>query len=174
MKCPNCGNEIANDSVYCEYCGTKVETQKTQRINVAQPQAEYKRPNRFEQSGQEGQVNSATVGSEKQRHGFVTFWLWFMIVVNAVMTIVMIANSYGMTSIVAALLMAVNVVSAALLLNWKRIGFWLFCVTAVGSLIINISMESYQGVFGAILGVAILYGILNIKKDGVSCWSQLV
>jgi predicted nucleic acid-binding Zn ribbon protein len=26
MKCPNCGKEIANDSVFCEYCGTKVET----------------------------------------------------------------------------------------------------------------------------------------------------
>jgi hypothetical protein len=24
MKCPNCGKEIANDSVYCEYCGEKV------------------------------------------------------------------------------------------------------------------------------------------------------
>jgi hypothetical protein len=26
MKCPNCGKEIANDSVFCEYCGAKVET----------------------------------------------------------------------------------------------------------------------------------------------------
>ena len=26
MKCPNCGKEIVNDSVFCEYCGTKVET----------------------------------------------------------------------------------------------------------------------------------------------------
>lgn len=26
MRCPNCGKEIANDSVYCEYCGTKVPT----------------------------------------------------------------------------------------------------------------------------------------------------
>ena len=24
MKCPNCGKEIANDSVFCEYCGEKV------------------------------------------------------------------------------------------------------------------------------------------------------
>lgn len=23
MKCPKCGEEIANDSVFCEYCGTK-------------------------------------------------------------------------------------------------------------------------------------------------------
>ena len=25
MKCPNCGKEIANDSVFCEFCGTKLE-----------------------------------------------------------------------------------------------------------------------------------------------------
>ena len=24
MKCPHCGKEIANDSVYCEFCGEKV------------------------------------------------------------------------------------------------------------------------------------------------------
>lgn len=26
MKCPNCGKEIADDSKFCEYCGTKVES----------------------------------------------------------------------------------------------------------------------------------------------------
>jgi predicted nucleic acid-binding Zn ribbon protein len=25
MKCPKCGKEIANDSVFCEFCGTKVK-----------------------------------------------------------------------------------------------------------------------------------------------------
>ena len=25
MKCPKCGNEIANDSVFCEYCGTEIK-----------------------------------------------------------------------------------------------------------------------------------------------------
>lgn len=24
MKCPKCGNEIANDSLFCEFCGTQV------------------------------------------------------------------------------------------------------------------------------------------------------
>ncbi|MBR6018312.1 MAG: zinc-ribbon domain-containing protein [Paludibacteraceae bacterium] len=28
MKCPNCGKEIANDSVYCEFCGEKVVFQR--------------------------------------------------------------------------------------------------------------------------------------------------
>jgi hypothetical protein len=25
MKCPHCGKEIANDSVFCEYCGEKIK-----------------------------------------------------------------------------------------------------------------------------------------------------
>lgn len=25
MKCPNCNREIENDSVFCEYCGTKIK-----------------------------------------------------------------------------------------------------------------------------------------------------
>lgn len=32
MKCPNCGKEIANDSLFCEFCGTQVASSK----NVAQ------------------------------------------------------------------------------------------------------------------------------------------
>ena len=28
MKCKNCGKEIANDSVFCEYCGAKVAEEK--------------------------------------------------------------------------------------------------------------------------------------------------
>ena len=29
MYCPKCGKVIANDSVYCEYCGTKVDQPET-------------------------------------------------------------------------------------------------------------------------------------------------
>ncbi len=29
MKCTNCGKEIANDSVFCEFCGTKVQKQQS-------------------------------------------------------------------------------------------------------------------------------------------------
>jgi len=31
MKCPNCGKEITNDSLYCEYCGTKISAKKSNR-----------------------------------------------------------------------------------------------------------------------------------------------
>jgi uncharacterized membrane protein YvbJ len=31
MKCPNCGKEIANDSLFCEFCGTKVTKEKANK-----------------------------------------------------------------------------------------------------------------------------------------------
>lgn len=34
MKCPHCGKEIANDSEFCEYCGTRVDV-------AEQPQVSY-------------------------------------------------------------------------------------------------------------------------------------
>lgn len=33
MKCSKCGEEIANDSVFCEYCGTKVKSQRIRLLS---------------------------------------------------------------------------------------------------------------------------------------------
>lgn len=36
MKCVVCGNEINNDSVYCEYCGSKVESEPQSIIHESE------------------------------------------------------------------------------------------------------------------------------------------
>ena len=34
MKCPNCFKEITNDSVFCEYCGTRISQQPVDNTTV--------------------------------------------------------------------------------------------------------------------------------------------
>jgi len=60
------------------------------------------------------------------------------------------------------------------LLKWQKWGFWGFCASAVIALIIDIVLGVNIGM--AIAGVfspLILWAILQITKDGVSCWKQL-
>lgn len=121
----------------------------------------------------EQQPTSNPVAGEKKRHWFVTFWLWFMIVVNVIMCFVNMANAYTTVSYVASALMAVNVIGAIMLLNGKKLGFWIFVAMAAISAILNVSLESIAGAFGAVIGVAVLFGILQITKDDVTYWSQL-
>ena len=32
MRCPRCGEEIANDSVYCEFCGRKIKKSGSKKL----------------------------------------------------------------------------------------------------------------------------------------------
>lgn len=34
MKCPKCGEEIANDSVFCEYCGSQIKKENVKRVDI--------------------------------------------------------------------------------------------------------------------------------------------
>lgn len=34
MKCSKCGNEIANDSLFCEYCGTQIIKDNVKKVDV--------------------------------------------------------------------------------------------------------------------------------------------
>jgi pSer/pThr/pTyr-binding forkhead associated (FHA) protein len=168
---------------------------------------------------------------QKQRHGFVTFWLWFMVASNIVGVILngvlssqtiyrnidticrnitdypeafnldsdsvstfhdsayLHTNMLLLTSVLAAIC---SIIFIFLILKWKKVGFWCW---AGGSLIfgiinviilnqlsndfslLNLSTEiSINNIimFALIpLGILILWAILQIKKNGISCWKQL-
>jgi len=123
--------------------------------------------------------------NKKQRHGCVTAWLIFMIIANSASSLlyllaseIVVQNLPGSipTSMILSLgiLGVVNVISAVMLLNWRKIGFWAFIVTGLASMGINISIglgvgQSIVGLFG----IAVLFGILQIKKDEKSTWENL-
>lgn len=92
-----------------------------------------------------------------------------------------------------AILSAIIYISGyALLLKWKKKGFLIIAIAALINIIVNficypmiqdayfsigltvdLSMTKYVTVIGACFSIFILWLILQIKKNGVSCWSLL-
>jgi len=124
------------------------------------------------------QVNEEVVTEQAQRHGFITFWLILLIIGNSISIIAALAlGVFSYLSIFAIALNIVSIVSVVMLLQWKKIGFWIFLGCQVLAAVLNATMQISEiailSAVGAVLGVAILWGILQIKKDGKSCWEQL-
>lgn len=128
--------------------------------------------------------NNSTISPlEKKRHGFVTFWLWFGVVSGVISTVRSVGDSMGIgwmviTSIIASIGVMVAYI---MLLKWKKLGFWIFAGVAALNVIVDIIAIAKYGshpMFFAAMIVAILSGvmlwtILQIKKNGISCWKQL-
>jgi hypothetical protein len=67
-----------------------------------------------------------------------------------------------------------NVVFAILLFQWKRWGFYGFILSGLAGFIINMYIGLGAGSsLGGLLGIAVLYGILQIKQNGVSAWDNM-
>ena len=120
-----------------------------------------------------------------QRHGCVTAWLIFMIIINSLIAVIyLFASSFISNNspihisrtmiILLGVFCVINVAFAVMLLQWKKIAFWGFAGTGVVALIINLSIGMGIGQsLGGLIGVAILYGVLQIKKNGVTTWKNL-
>jgi len=128
-------------------------------------------------------LNATT--NTKQRHGCVTAWLILMIIINSLTAVLylfagdMIAQNLpgGISKpmmIILAILGVGNVIFSILLFKWMKIGFWGFVVTSIAALAVNLSIglgivQSFIG----LIGIAVLYGVFQIKKDNVSAWTNL-
>jgi hypothetical protein len=121
----------------------------------------------------------------KQRHGCVTAWLVLMIIANSLTAIIYLFASEMITKnlsmdisnsmiMLLGILGIANVVFSIMLFQWKKLGFWGFIITSIGALIVNLSigLGIVQSLFG-LAGIAILYGVLQIKKDNIPAWENL-
>lgn len=138
-------------------------------------------------------MENSVATSSKKRNGFVTFWLWLGIIANVIspiyttityMGIVRYVDEYYVYGLIAvAIISAMLLVSGyALLLRWRRKGFWLITWTAIIVAGINIILMYGISVpvislittgLSAVFAVIILRLILMLRKDGISCWSLL-
>lgn len=152
-------------------------------------------------------VQTLNIGN-KERHGFITFCLVIMIIVNFISAIFNCINAdvfmwayaseekaqtffyvdhaktdyyyYGAYAMSA--LGVVNLIGAILLLSWKKAGYWLFlsstvCVMAIMVLFGftgDFTSSVLSSMLGAVIGPVILWAILQIRKNRISCWKQLV
>jgi len=121
----------------------------------------------------------------KQRHEFVSAWLVLMIIVNALCALMYLCvnsfvrdcfpeNTSTLTVVLLGAFSIANVVFAVMLLKWKKFGFWGFTGTSILATVINLNLGFGVGQSsGGLVGVALLYGILQIKKDDVAAWKNL-
>ncbi len=117
------------------------------------------------------------------RHGCLTAYLIFIIIVNSALALTYLLGSGWIQSEEAkiphwafwalALCGAINVVAAVALLRWKRWGFWAFVASALISVGINLSIGlGLAGLFGSLFGILVLYGVLQIGQER-KAWHQL-
>jgi hypothetical protein len=120
-------------------------------------------------------------GKRKKRHGCLTAWLILIIVVAIISTVRYLAgaifwgsfgNLPGWVIPVSVIGVVFTVVCAGALFKWKKWGFWGYCAISVVAFIINISFGLGVTSFAGLVGVAILYGVLNIGGENKG-WSQL-
>lgn len=121
----------------------------------------------------------------KQRHGCVTAWLIFMIIANSLTAIAYLFMGETISQnlpnpipqpmmIALAIIGIANLIFSIMLFQWKKWAFWAFALTSLITLGINLSIGT--GIGASLLGLsgaAILYGILQIKKDGITTWESL-
>jgi hypothetical protein len=67
-----------------------------------------------------------------------------------------------------------NITFSVFLFQWKKWAFWGFALTSLMTLVVNLNagLGIAQSIFG-LIGVAVLYAILQIKRDGATAWSHL-
>lgn len=119
----------------------------------------------------------------KSRHGCLTAWLILMVVANAGVSIIYfftssslratLPNAPGWLFPVLGVVALVNVGATVALFMWKKIGFWIFCGSALLAVVLNlIGGLGIAASLGGLIGVAILYGVLQIG-DTNKGWPQL-
>lgn len=119
----------------------------------------------------------------KSRHGCLTAWLVLMIIANSASALMYLLgsdairqalpNAPGWAFPVLIVFSLFNLVCAIALFQWKKWGFWGFCVSSVVALVVNLSIGLGIGpAVGGLIGVALLYGVLQIGKENKG-WPQL-
>lgn len=131
----------------------------------------------------QGKVTTAgeTAAAPKKRNKFISFWLGLMITLNTLGACFMLyglltEDMYGGTWMTVSMSFTLNVLCALMLWKWMRWGYWLYIFSAVFVMVddlISAPLDMLPTLVGGVIGLLILYGILNLKKNGIPAWKQM-
>lgn len=160
VKCTSCGKETPNAFAKCCHCGQELPTQN--------------------------KIAENTAIQVKMRSGFTVFYLWLGIVVNSLLSLAYLATIFTKKSLWLAydpmssriygfVASAVLVIGYLELIKWKKIGFYTLITMGIFSLMMNMFAEGLVAfsTFFPIVLMLVLYAVLQLKKNGKSCWEQL-
>lgn len=124
---------------------------------------------------------------KKQRHGCVTAVLLLMVLgslitiytnllahdIKIIATNLPSKMSTSMLYILAAL-SAIDIFFIVMLVKWKKYAFWGLVLTSIVAFIINL-IAGQNAIYSLVgfLGILILFGVMQIKNNGVSAWKNL-
>ena len=121
---------------------------------------------------------------QKFRHGCLTKWLVFLLIVNSVIVLILVLSGSAIRNevtpttpawvfLVFTLSGILNIFFVIALFRWKKWGFWGLVGTFGLVFIVNLVLEvNIVQAFLGLSGVAILFGVLQIGKEKKG-WSQL-
>jgi len=123
---------------------------------------------------------------EKQRHGCVTSIIIFMMIANSAFILLYCfadellkynvnVHETDSEKIKSIIFSSFNLISCFLLFQWKKIGFWLFIITHLSVVTLNL----YEGkgisqLWSEFVVIAILFGVMQITtKNKKTTWEDL-
>ncbi|MBQ9193754.1 MAG: hypothetical protein IJ156_08560 [Bacteroidales bacterium] len=129
---------------------------------------------------------------EAKRHGFISFWLWLCAIANGIMSIIyflLLFSSKGLWSgtpepiwlrlswLFSSL---ITLLGFVMLLEWRKTGFYVVLgVQSIGLAIVLFASvfsnvgTTFPAIISTVAGIAILYGVLNLRHDGVPYWDAM-
>jgi hypothetical protein len=157
MYCKECGAEIEENTQFCPKCGVDVN------VTLQTSDNNYK----------------------KERPIFTTFWLIFLLIVRIIFGVlflfsiqILVKDSYISNGVIIIYLAGaiLGVATNILLLLWKKIGFWIFISNSIAfSILDSIVIGASLGrTLSGLLGILIMWSVLQIRKNGKTTWEQLI
>lgn len=123
--------------------------------------------------------------TQKKRHGCVTPFVILMILFNMTVPFFYIIlktfylhneeSTFSIQPILLGIFVIINLVSAFMLLEWKKLGFYGFVLSSIGILLM-VSLLGLKEIIAivAVIGGLLLYGLLRLRtKSGHSTWDVL-